>query len=90
MKVVPGTSLTLPPSLCSLHFASRRVINARPDIHIKLVDRLSLACVQLISIQWSRKQSCVAGATQRRLDIVVYIMKEFLESGNETSPVSLC
>ena len=27
---------------------------------------------------------------QRRLDIVLYIMKEFLEVGNETSPVSLC
>ena len=28
--------------------------------------------------------------TQRRLDIVLYIMKEFLELGNETSLVSLC
>ena len=30
------------------------------------------------------------GLAQRRLGIVLYIMKEFLELGNETSPVSLC
>ena len=55
-----------------------------------------LGTVDCIFISTCTYSNCVyvtgSGKTrhQRRLDIVLYIMKEFLELGNETLPVSLC